>query len=235
MKKILNFWAAAEILLLVSCGASSSNQTPNSLVEKKAKLDQLKQEQTRLNTDIRKLEDEIGGSDSSASKKAKTILVALDTLKLTSFSHYIDLQGKIDALNIAFVAPRNGTGGLVTGVYVKKGDYVKKGQLLLKLDDAILQKQLSQSETQLSFAEDLYNRRNNLWKQNIGTEVDVINAKNSVDQAQKQINIIKEQINLTNVYADIDGVADDAIGTHPHERVPIDEAVQSELLDSHPP
>jgi hypothetical protein len=30
-------------------------------------------------------------------------------------------------------------------------------------------------------------------------------------------------------------VADDAIGTHPHERVPIDEAVQSELLDSHPP
>jgi RND family efflux transporter MFP subunit len=92
---------------------------------------------------------------------------------------------------------------------VKKGDYVKKGQLLLKLDDAILQKQLSQSETQLSFAEDLYNRRNNLWKQNIGTEVDVINAKNSVDQAQKQINIIKEQINFTNVYADIDGVADD--------------------------
>ena len=35
--------------------------------------------------------------------------------------------------------------------------------------------------------------------------------------------------------AAVDGVADDAIGTHPHERVPIDEAVQSELLDSHPP
>ena len=46
-----------------------------------------------------------------------------------------------------------------------------------------------------------------MWKQNIGTEVDVINAKNNVNQQQRQIDITKEQIKLTSVYADIDGVA----------------------------
>ena len=62
-----------------------------------------------------------------------------------NFTHFIDLQGKIDALNIAYVTPRNGTGGQVKAIYVKKGDQVKKGQLLLKLDDALLLQQLAQA------------------------------------------------------------------------------------------
>jgi membrane fusion protein (multidrug efflux system) len=208
MKRIMNIVVAAEIIFLASCGAGAS-ENQSTLAGKKAQLEQLKQQQAKLGDNIQKLETEIDKLDTSAAKKEKTKLVAVSTLASAAFSHYIDLQGKIDALNVAYVAPRNGTGGIVTAVYVKKGDYVKKGQLLLKLDDAVLQRQLAQSETQLSYAQDIFNRRNNLWKQNIGTEVDVINAKNTVDQAQKQINILKEQINLMNVYADIEGVADD--------------------------
>ena len=49
---------------------------------------------------------------------------------------------------------------------------------------------LSQAQTQLKFANDLYQRRNNLWKENIGTEVDLTTAKNNVDQAQHQIEYI---------------------------------------------
>ena len=202
-----NIGIAVMIIFLASCGASTP-KGDDSLNGKKAQLEQLKEQQTKLNSDIQKLEDDIAKIDTSATKKEKTKLVAIDTLTPVSFTHYIDLQGRIDALNVVIVAPRNGTGGLVTAIYVKNGDVVKKGQLLLKLDDAVLKKQLDQAETQLAFAQDLYNRRENLWKQNIGTQVDVINAKNSVDQAQKQINIIRQQIDLTNVTADIDGVAD---------------------------
>jgi len=96
----------------------------------------------------------------------------------------------------------------VKAIYVKEGDYVKKGQLLLKLDDALIKQQIEQAQTQLKFAKDLYQRRNNLWKENIGTEVDLTTAKNNVDQAQHQIDILQEQLGFTNVYADMNGVAD---------------------------
>src|SRR4029078_5019205 len=83
------------------------------------------------------------------------------------------------------------------------------GQLLLKLDDALIKQQIQQAQTQLKFAEDLYQRRNNLWKENIGTEVELTTAKNNVDQAQHQLDQLQEQLSYSNVYADMNGVADE--------------------------
>ena len=147
--------------------------------------------------------------DSSFAKKEKTKLVAFQAVTPGGFTHFIELQGKIDALNIAFVTPRNGTGGQVSAIFVKKGDMVNKGQLLLKLDDALLQQQLATAKQQLAFAKNLYDRRKNLWAQQIGSEVELVTAKNQVDQAQRQVDFVNKQIELTNVYADISGVADD--------------------------
>ncbi len=110
--------------------------------------------------------------------------MALTPLASGSFTHYIDLQGHIDATNVAYVAPR-GQGGLVKSIYVKQGDNVKKGQLLLKLDDALAQKQIDQLNTQLAYAKDLLQRQQNLWNQSIGTEVQLLNAKNNVANIEK--------------------------------------------------
>ena len=204
MKNIFSALILGSMFFVISCGPQQSD-----LAKKKEELEKLKTQQSSLSTQVDKLQEEISKQDTSAGKKEKTKLVATQPVTPTSFTHFIDLQGKIDALNIAFVTPRNGSGGQVKAIYVKKGDVVKKGQLLLKLDDAILRQQADQSKLQLSYAKNLYERRRNLWKENIGTEVELINAKNTVDQAQKQLDIVNEQIGLTSVYADIDGVADD--------------------------
>jgi membrane fusion protein (multidrug efflux system) len=97
---------------------------------------------------------------------------------------------------------------LVREVYVKQGDYVKKGQQLLKLDDAVLLQNLKQAQTDLAYLQDVYGRQKNLWDQQIGTEQQLIDAKQKVDQAENQIATIKEQWSMTNVYADVSGVAD---------------------------
>ena len=191
-------------VILASCGAKNSGNSD--LAQKKVKLEQLKKQQDDLNKQIADLQAQIIKADPSANpEKAK--LVAVQKLSTDNFSHYINLQGKVDAQNIAYAMPR-GQGGQVTAVYVKQGDNVKKGQLLLKLDDAITRKQIDQAKTQLAFANDLYQRRNNLWKENIGTQVDLTTAKNNVDQAQHQIDILNEQLSYSNVYAEINGVAD---------------------------
>ncbi|HLK31293.1 MAG TPA: efflux RND transporter periplasmic adaptor subunit [Puia sp.] len=221
MKRIMNIVVAAEIIFLASCGANASKESSSELAAKKAQLEQLKQQQSKVSTDIQKLEDEIGKLDSSSVKKEKTKLVAVSTLAPAAFTHYIDLQGKIDALNVAYVAPRNGTGGIVTAVYVKQGDYVKKGQLLLKLDDVIARQNVKSSEqslaatkAQLDLNKDLYRRRQNLWSQGIGTEVDVLTAKTNAENLEAQYNAQQEslknaqqQLNFTSVYSDIEGVA----------------------------
>jgi len=203
MNKIFLYTLLSGTIFFISCG-----QSGDPIAKKKAELQRLKDQQVALVTKIQKAENELAEIDPSSVKKEKTKLVAVQPVIPTDFTHFIELQGKIDALNIAYVTPRNGTGGQVKAIYVKQGDIVKKGQLLLKLDDALLIQQLATAKQQLSFAQDLYNRRKNLWAQQIGSEVELVTAKNQVDQAQKQVDFVNKQIELTNVYADINGIAD---------------------------
>jgi len=206
MQKILKVVLFASSIFLASCGAKSDDSN-NSLTDKKAKLEELKKQQQKIEADIAQLQAEIIKLDPSAApEKAK--LVSVQPISQENFTHYIDLQGNIESENISYVAPRNGQGGLVRNVYVKQGDYVKKGQQLLKLDDAVSLKNLQQAQSDLEYAQDLYRRQKNLWDQQIGTELQLIQAKQRVDQIQNQIATIKEQWNMTNVFADVDGIAD---------------------------
>lgn len=203
MKQLLKPILIAALFFLGSCGSKPDN----GLAAKKAKMEDLKKQQEKLTADIAALQAEIDKLDSNA-QPVQTKLVVLDTISTTDFEHYIDLQGKIESQNISYVAPRNGVGGLVKAIYVKKGDYVRKGQLLLKLDDGVFEKNLQQLQTQLKFAEDLYRRQKNLWDQQIGTELQLNQAKLGVDQLKDQIATLKEQRDQTYIYSDVSGVAD---------------------------
>lgn len=202
MRSSSHIIAAFFFILLLSCSGSGGT-----LEAKKAELAKLKDQQEKLNSDITRLETEIEKLDPN-SVSEKTKLVSLTEVRKDSFYHYIDLQGSVESENISYVAPRNGQGGVVRSIYVKQGDYVKKGQLLLKLDDAIYQKNMAQLKTQLAYAEDLYRRQKNLWDQQIGTELQVVQAKNNVDQIKNQMAVAQEQLDMTRIYADVSGVAD---------------------------
>ena len=207
MKNIVKIALFSGSIFLASCGAKS-DEGKSGLTEKKTKLEELKKQQAALTTDIATLQAEIEKIDPSA-KPEKPKLVTVAKITPESFTHYIDLQGSIDAEDISYIAPRNGQGGLVKQIFIKKGDFVKKGQSILKLDDAIYLKNLKQAETQLTYAQDLYRRQKNLWDQQIGTELQLVQAKQNVDQMEDQIATIKEQWSMTNIYSDVSGIADE--------------------------
>lgn len=203
-------------LLIASCGGGKKSP----IAENKAKLEKMKDQQSKLSTDIATLEKEILKEDPDAIP-AKPKLVKLVSLEKGKFSHSIDLQGMVDAMNVVYVAPR-GVGGQVKAVLVKNGDRVQKGQLLLRLDDAIARQNLAAAEqqitglkAQLGQAESLYDRQQNLWKQNIGTEVQVLNAKTAAETLKSQlaaaeanVQMAREQVTMSNVYAEISGTVD---------------------------
>ncbi|HEY4205545.1 MAG TPA: efflux RND transporter periplasmic adaptor subunit [Puia sp.] len=202
MQKILI--AAVAATLFTAC---SSKKYPDTLEGKKQELAALKNGQDDMAKRIDSLEAQISRMDTTSKVARKAKLVALTPIATSSFTHYIDLQGSVEAENMTWVSPR-GPGGVVRSVLVKQGDYVHKGQLLLKLDDAIQRTTVTNAQIALDHAKDLYQRRKNLWDEKIGTEVDLINAKNAVDQAETQLKTTQDQLDFTNVYADIDGTVD---------------------------
>lgn len=204
MKKSL----VAFLLLSLIAACSSEKEKKGSLTDKKTELQKLKNDQVKLVESIRKLEEEIAKLDTSGGLKQLAKQIEVMTLSPVDFTHYIDLQGRIDAEDISYVTPR-GMGGQVKAVYVKKGDAVRKGQLLLKLDDAILQQNLKQLQNQLDFAKNIFQRQKNLWDQGIGTEVQFLTAKNNVESLEKQMDVLKEQMSTSNVYAEVSGIADE--------------------------
>ena len=205
MNKILTVATISLLSMLASC--SSNNKYPDTLAGKKAELADMKSMQDGISTKIDSLEAQISRLDTSSKIAKKAKLVALTPIAASSFTHYIDLQGNVEAQDMTWISPR-GQGGVVRSVLVNQGDYVHKGQLLLKLDDVIQRTNVTNAQIMLDHAKDLYQRRKNLWDQKIGAEVDYINAKNAVDQAETQLKAAQDQLDFTNVYADIDGSVD---------------------------
>src|ERR1700749_624942 len=128
--KMKHFLFAFSLVILASCGAKKGGDSNSELAQKKAKLEQLKKQQDDLNKQITELQAEIIKLGPSANpEKAK--LVAVQKLSTESFNHYINLQGKVYTDDIAYVTSRSPQPAQVKALYVKQGDFVKKGQLLL--------------------------------------------------------------------------------------------------------
>lgn len=208
------------VLLLAACG-SSDKKIKATISEKRAELEKKKKEQTTLASEIQALEEELARIDTASSKQLNAKLVSVSTLGFQPFNHFIEIQGRVTSDNISVITPRLGP-GQVKAVYVTQGQPVRKGQLLLKLDDAVIRQQVAAAraglgtlQAQLATARDIYNRQNNLWKQGIGTEVQLIQARTNVTTLETQLNAAREniktaeeQLKATNVYSDVSGIAE---------------------------
>lgn len=195
------------VSMLFALAACSGNQEgKEDIASKKESLVQLSKERDALSQKISVLEAEIGELNGAAGND-KIKLVEVNVLGRSDFAHYIELQGKITTENVYYVTPR-GMGGQVKSIFVKQGDAVRKGQLLLKLEDGIIQQNIKQVETQLEFAKNIFSRQENLWEEGIGTEIQFLQAKNNVESMEKQLSLVKEQLSTTQVVAEVAGVVE---------------------------
>jgi multidrug efflux pump subunit AcrA (membrane-fusion protein) len=151
MNKLLMSLTVATAVIIASCSGGAKD-AKGDLNDKKVQLEKLKSEKTKVESDIKKLEEEIATLD-PASQKDKAKLVAVTPVAQQNFTHYIELQGRVDASDVVVVTPR-GMPAQIKEIHVKRGDNVKKGQLLLKLDDALMLQQMEGIKTQLAYAQE---------------------------------------------------------------------------------
>lgn len=215
MKHISKVFFLSILSLAVACGGKD-----NSIEGKKASLENLKKQALELNAQIANLEKELAKSGAGATTQA--VVVNISPVVAQDFNHYIEIQGKIESESVSFVTPRAG-GGQVKAVYVKRGDKVKKGQLLLQLDNSLIKQSVAAAaqnietvKAQAALAKSVYEKQKNLWEQNIGSEIQLLTAKTNAEAlgsqlkaAMEQLGMAKDQLAFTSIYSDVDGVAEE--------------------------
>ncbi|WP_080237586.1 efflux RND transporter periplasmic adaptor subunit [Spirosoma rigui] len=191
--------------LLLACSAEKKND----LQGKREELAELKAQQVDLTAKIKAIEADVNKLDPKKAEVARVKDVTVSPIAATTFRHFVELQGTIDAKNNVQVSPKSG--GVVTAVYVKEGDNVRAGQAIAKVDDQILRESLGEIKTQLSLANTVYEKQAALWKQQIGTEIQYLQAKNNKEALERRLATLNVQLSQSTVTAPISGVVDQVI------------------------
>ena len=190
MKRLL--YLLIPVFILSSCGEKKQDPA--------AELLKLKQARVEIDAKIAALEK--GKKDST-----KVVPVSVTALTKGVFNAYIEVQSEISGdENIVASSQAPGT---VKSIAVHSGQKVAKGQLLAVLDAGPVEQQIEAQNSQLGLLKSLYEKQQNLWSQNIGTEVQLLSAKANYESSQKQLAALKTQRDMYRIVSPISGTIDE--------------------------
>ena len=209
MKKIYSLIAIT--LLLVSCGGEGKTQSveaviaSNDLAKIRAKKIALDSQVQTLSVEIKTLNDKISELDT----KKRVPLITVFAAKEEVFNHFLELQGDVKTKQNVLIYPE--MAGQLEAIYVKEGQYVKKGQVLAKINDGGLINQLAQVKTQTALAKTTFERQKRLWEQKIGSEIAFLQAKATFEAQENSVSQLKKQLAKSVLTAPFSGVIDDVM------------------------
>jgi RND family efflux transporter MFP subunit len=168
-------------------------------------LQRLKDERVRLDEKIARIEA-AAGQEIRGEVVKKPVLVAVQTIEMEQFEHFMAAQGVVESdYNIVLSSKAE---GVVESIGVSKGDKVRKGQRLASIDSSLIRANIEEVETSLQLADSIFQRRQRLWDQKIGSEVDYLTAKNNKEALEKKLATLQQQLKNTYVVSPIDGEID---------------------------
>jgi len=200
MKKILVFTVLSAFLL--SCSDKEKSTDTDTLIASK-NLTSIKEKRVALQIEITKLDEAIASLD----PKKVEALVSVQTVKVTVFNHYLDIQGNVNTKENILVQPE--LSGTLASLNVKAGQRVSKGQILGRIDDAGLSQQVASLQNQYALAKTTFERQKNLWNQKIGSEIQYLQAQTQMISAQRAVAQIKAQLGKTIIRAPFSGTIDE--------------------------
>lgn len=183
-------------IILASCGGGEKKAD-----NKAAELDKLKKERATLDEKISKLEAEVQKND-----PGKATAVAVLEIQPTDFNSYIEIQAAVSGdenINATAQAP-----GVVKAIHVKVGQNVGRGQLLATLDAAMVEQNMQALQAQVVLMKQLYEKQQKLWEKKIGSEVQLLTAKATYENYQKQYEALVAQRNMSTIKSPIAGTVD---------------------------
>lgn len=206
MKTYLKFLPILLLVFAISCG----RQETDDLEGKKATLQQYKDEASELNVKIQALEKEIAALDTGfAEEQRKAMLITTTTVGLGDFAHYVEITGAVlSKKNVNISAEVSGRVQELTAV---EGMRVRKGEVLAQVDTETIDRNIEEVETQLELANIIYEKQKRLWDQQIGTEVQFLEAKNRKEILEKNLASVSTQRDRSTIRAPFDGTVEEVM------------------------
>ncbi len=119
------------------------------------------------------------------------------------FANALSVTGSIEANEQIEV--RGQVAGLVRGIYFQEGGNVRKGQVLVKIDDSELRAQLAQAQTRRSLASENERRAGLLLAKEAISREEYDVARAELKTAQAQIQLVQAQLAKTSITAPFSG------------------------------
>lgn len=196
-----NISLALGVLTIALINACSSE--PAASIEKLiAERDSLKTVQKDIQTRILEIESLISELDTTGEKALVTTYQPAKGV----FNHYFEVYGNVQSDQAATLYPESP--GLVQKILVNEGQRVTKGQAIVQLDAELVQRNINELTTSLDLANTLYEKQKRLWDQNIGSEVQYLEAKNRKESLENSIATLREQSGKSTIRAPFSGVVD---------------------------
>ncbi|MGB0146942.1 MAG: efflux RND transporter periplasmic adaptor subunit [Flavobacteriaceae bacterium] len=155
-----------------------------------------------LSQDLADLDRAIGKLDQSE----KLSLVTAMVVQPERFEHFVQVQGDVATKQNIVLYPQ--FSGQLKKLHIVVGDEVKKGAVLATLDDNGLSQQLNQLKVQEALAKTTFERQEKLWAQNIGSELQFLQAKTQYEAQKSLTQQLSQQLEKTQIIAPFDGTID---------------------------
>ena len=204
MNTYLKFLSLPLLALVISCGSQESDDLEN----KKAALQQYKDEASELNAKIEALEKEIAALDTGfADEQRKPMLITTTKVGLEDFAHYVEITGAVLSKKNVNISAE--VSGRIQEIKAVEGMRVSKGEVLAQVDTETIDRNIEEVETQLELANIIYEKQKRLWDQQIGTEVQFLEAKNRKEILEKNLASVSTQRDRATIRAPFDGTVEE--------------------------
>jgi len=206
MKTYLKFLFIVLLASASSCGTGASEN--DDLESKKATLEGYKKEASELNTKIASLEQEIMALDTGfANEQRKAMLITTAPVGLEDFAHYVEITGAVLSKKNVNISAE--VSGRIQEMKAVEGMRVRKGEVLAEVDTETINRNIEEVETQLELARVIYDKQKRLWDQQIGTEVQFLEAKNRMEILEKNLASVSTQRDRATIRAPFDGTVEE--------------------------
>lgn len=151
-----------------------------------------------------------GGAEApeNPEERVRTMNVEVIEVQPRDFTHFVRVVGTVEAEHDVTVSAEEG--GVVEALLARKGDRVRAGAPLLKIDDDVLQAHLEQAVSRAALAEETWDRHRRLWEdEKVGTEMAYLEAKYNAQTARAEARVLNERVARTTVRAPVNGILDD--------------------------
>ncbi len=192
------------VIFITACG-NNENQNENAQVIRE-QISEYNQQIVELNQKVSELERKLEELGEVPQNRIRTP-VTVTEITQQPFDHYFKVNASVEAIQEAMISPE--TNGQIREIPVRKGERVRRGQVLARLNTSVIENNIAEVKTSLQLAQTVYNRQKSLWEQEIGSEIQYLEARNNYESLQSRLKSLESQLDMAIMRAPFDGVVDE--------------------------